>query len=894
MKPILVNWFVSLALCFGPLLPSSSGGAANPISIVPQSMTFSGDVVTAANSVGYCPSGWLQGMPPGSIILGVDPQSCSPQDWNGATASADISLPAPYPATLYVIEIRWPDQAGKGLHSPVKNVQTSIFFDGKLLWSKRATRPGEQNSDYYAAQHEAIRLTVLVRQAATHTFEIAVPAQTAWDLSAITFTAFPAPTNLRGIGYSPYLDCQNPGGESQPSLAQVQADLEQLIHSTNAIRTYSATGINSQVPALANALNLPVFAGAWLDSTANDAVEMDALIRLAQTTNLAGVIVGNEYYLRHHTDSDLVFLHQMISQAKSAIPAGVPVATAEIDSLMFLWNGATPSINPAYRPILDDLDIILVHIYPFWNGLPIDGAADFTVQHYQAIRELIAREYPSQNKRVIIGETGWPSAGAALGQAVPSLDNQNRYIREFLSLAEMRQVDFFYFDTYDELWKIEEAGHVGQNWGYGYSDRSAKHAFWGVLIPSAELFPTKLFLPWITSLFTGQPALHSAEKRVLGPLKSRQSASVFSVYNEWPEETGHFVPSGWMGDISQASMYECDRSDPHGGEMAVRASFSPYGEKGWAGVYWQYPENNWGSLPQGIDLSSMNKLTFWAKGAQGGEKIKFFVGGIGLETDPYPDSLRPEISTGYIQLSSTWQQFSINLNGSDLSHVIGGFGWATDRCANPQGATFFLDDIQFEFDETLPFPPFPHGATFPVYSDAAAADNHFAPAGWIGDAIIPGRVSLTECWAESPHQGSTSIRIEYSQNILGWAGMYWLSPAENWGDRPGGIDLAGAKRVTFWARSDTPGAQVKFLVGGVGYTLDASGNSVCASPLHVYPDSLCPAIAQIETLNETWTKYTINLSTTPAPNLTHLVGGFGWVAQTPLVFYLDDIVYEFE
>ena len=31
----------------------------------------------------------------------------------------------------------------------------------------------------------------------------------------------------------------------------------------------------------------------------------------------------------------------------------------------------------------------------------------------------------------------------------------------------------------------------------------------------------------------------------------------------------------------------------------------------------------------------------------------------------------------------------------DLSHVIGGFGWAANSDNNPNGATFYLDDIQY-------------------------------------------------------------------------------------------------------------------------------------------------------------------------------------------------------
>jgi hypothetical protein len=47
-------------------------------------------------------------------------------------------------------------------------------------------------------------------------------------------------------------------------------------------------------------------------------------------------------------------------------------------------------------------------------------------------------------------------------------------------------------------------------------------------------------------------------------------------------------------------------------------------------------------------------------------------------------------------LSEQWREFSIDLAGADLRHIIGGFCWATNWDTNLQGATFYLDDIRFE------------------------------------------------------------------------------------------------------------------------------------------------------------------------------------------------------
>src|SRR4029078_10159366 len=99
--------------------------------------------------------------------------------------------------------------------------------------------------------------------------------------------------------YSPFRDCQVPGGTRQPSASDIADDMFQIAHSSDAIRTYSATGINSAAISAADALGHPVYAGAWLDEIATDEAELRALMDIAQTSQAAGFIVGNEFYLRH-------------------------------------------------------------------------------------------------------------------------------------------------------------------------------------------------------------------------------------------------------------------------------------------------------------------------------------------------------------------------------------------------------------------------------------------------------------------------------------------------------------------------------------------------------------------------------------------------------------------
>jgi len=157
-----------------------------------------------------------------------------------------------------------------------------------------------------------------------------------------------------------------------------------------------------------------------------------------------------------------------------------------------------------------------------------------------------------------------------------------------------------------------------------------------------------------------------------------------------------FYPSGWMGDWGDITLDDACTDNPHSEPTCIKITYSAAKSqgKGWAGIYWQYPDSNWGDNPDGRDLTGATKLTFWARGEKGGEKAEFKVGGI---TGKYPDSIQPPVSTGVIVLSDKWQQYTIDLTGMDLSHVIGGFCWVTNKHQNPNGCTIYLDDIRFEW-----------------------------------------------------------------------------------------------------------------------------------------------------------------------------------------------------
>lgn len=149
-----------------------------------------------------------------------------------------------------------------------------------------------------------------------------------------------------------------------------------------------------------------------------------------------------------------------------------------------------------------------------------------------------------------------------------------------------------------------------------------------------------------------------------------------------------------MGDYRDIKMDAYDAVNPRSGKTCMKIDYKPGASLNckWAGVYWTFPGNSWGTRKGGYDLSGAHKFSFWARGDKGGEVIQEFkIGGI---AGKFRDSDTAGI--GPIQLSTEWKEYEIDLSGVDMSYISGGFCWSTNLDQNKDGCTFYLDDIVYE------------------------------------------------------------------------------------------------------------------------------------------------------------------------------------------------------
>jgi hypothetical protein len=182
--------------------------------------------------------------------------------------------------------------------------------------------------------------------------------------------------------------------------------------------------------------------------------------------------------------------------------------------------------------------------------------------------------------------------------------------------------------------------------------------------------------------------------------------------------TGKFIPSGYEGDWAAISMPNdptCggNRSSPNAKGNCHPVTYTPLvagsgtTPQGWAGVLWQHPVNNWGMLPGYAIPAGASKVSFWARGASGGESLTFLVGGTGGGTNPCADTVSRSIPK--MSLTTAWTHYTIPLQSQTYAGgVLAAFGFvlaaadqpATPDAGSPDGGphstSFFIDDIEWQ------------------------------------------------------------------------------------------------------------------------------------------------------------------------------------------------------
>lgn len=273
---------------------------------------------------------------------------------------------------------------------------------------------------------------------------------------------------LKCVSYAPFrLPGQTPfNPDLHISREQIVGDLTELARITECVRIYSVGQGLEHVPEVAAGLGLKVLLGAWISSDVKlSRIDLDRAIELANRhpDTVATLIVGNEVLLRRERTVEQ--MRELIEYAQARTE--VPVTYADV------WEFWIRNL-----PLAEAVDRVTVHILPFWEDEPV--AVDTAVTHVAAVLHEVRQHF---DKPVMIGETGWPSAGRQREVSQPSRINQARYIREFVRRAHDEGWDYNLIEAIDQPWKRRLEGTVGGYWGILDSNLTPKFPLTG---PVAE------------------------------------------------------------------------------------------------------------------------------------------------------------------------------------------------------------------------------------------------------------------------------------------------------------------------------------------------------------------------------------------------------------------------
>lgn len=284
-----------------------------------------------------------------------------------------------------------------------------------------------------------------------------------------------ADPRMQCVSYAPYYrDGYTPFKEDlRLTQEEIATDLRALAAVTRCVRTYSVDQGLDQVPEVARELGLTVLLGAWIgrdDEKNRRELERALDVANANTDVVTMLIVGNEVLLRREQSPEAMGRWLEEAHARSR----VPVTYADVWEF---WLRHRAALEP-------HVDRATIHILPYWEDRPqpIEAAIDHLVRIRMLARTLLT-------KPVVIGETGWPSAGRQREGAIPSRVNQARYVREFLALAERRGWQYNFIEAVDQPWKRWLEGTVGGHWGMLDTSLAPKFPLTGPIAERESFWP---------------------------------------------------------------------------------------------------------------------------------------------------------------------------------------------------------------------------------------------------------------------------------------------------------------------------------------------------------------------------------------------------------------------
>jgi hypothetical protein len=177
----------------------------------------------------------------------------------------------------------------------------------------------------------------------------------------------------------------------------------------------------------------------------------------------------------------------------------------------------------------------------------------------------------------------------------------------------------------------------------------------------------------------------------------------FYVYQDATSKINNYVVTGWTGDYRSLKIDSTWKESEADENTSIRISYIPKmdSKAGFAGLSFQAnPENYWGSLRGGYDLTKAKRLFLFARGERGGEKIE-----IGIRRHNKNEMSR---SAGRINLTKDWKLYELDLTGLTFEDTAGGFYVILHSAVYSE--VVYMDEIYYSQDTQPAFSVLPKRA----------------------------------------------------------------------------------------------------------------------------------------------------------------------------------------
>lgn len=311
-------------------------------------------------------------------------------------------------------------------------------------------------------------------------------------------TPIAAGEKLPCVSYAPFRRGQSP---FDPDITipptQIDDDFLHLKTTTRCVRLYAVDQGLDKVPEIARRHGLKVMLGAWIGRKSNEnALQIDKAVELANAYPdvVEMLIVGNETLLRGEQSGES--LGAILESVRSRVK--VPITYADV------WEFWLKNKNLAQH-----VDVVTVHILPYWEDEPV--AAEQSGKHIEDIRKFVGTQFP--DKRILIGETGYPSEGRMRWGARPTPANQARVMHDIYAVARKNGFEVNYIEAFDQPWKRMLEGTVGGYWGLLDADTRMPKFQWGEAVSNHPKWRTRAAEGVILALFVFMAASIAGRQR---------------------------------------------------------------------------------------------------------------------------------------------------------------------------------------------------------------------------------------------------------------------------------------------------------------------------------------------------------------------------------------------